>query len=422
MQWQFRLPLKRQSSAEWKVGQSWGGLLGVLLVAAAVTSNSGCDSGSFMPPPPDDLRGASGVSVPAGSSVPRSDRLETAPTEARSVELILGRHDPDEADAVKTTARMQAGYDKVKLKIESLGEQDLPARQAELVRQALSRNPLALVVEPADPAERHLAEAIQEARAQGVPVVLLNRPLTGDRPTLPGVPDQKAETGKGSALLKPGRGTDSTPTSRPVRPIVLVAPVGFRASADQLVNSAIRNAKNAKLKPEGGAVLLIDSGGDSFIEDRATAIRAALKASLIPTVEEIRFSKSVEVGAKLLTERLRANPKLVMVFSVDSLTSGASRHVMSQILLERPFVLAGYASEENYAEMTRIGDYAAIAEFAPLRVVRKAINTAVSLAQGRDLPGRIEIPINVTDSPEGSGLPQSPAYAKARSDAEKKGS
>jgi hypothetical protein len=112
-------------------------------------------------------------------------------------------------------------------------------------------------------------------------------------------------------------------------------------------------------------------------------------------------------------EHLKANPKLAMVFSVDSLTSGASRHAMNQIVSERPLVLAGYAEDENYAQATQTGEFAAIAEFAPLRVLRRAVTTAVALAQGQDLPRRIEIPINVSDSPAKSAVPKSSTSKKS---------
>ena len=40
-------------------------------------------------------------------------------------------------------------------------------------------------------------------------------------------------------------------------------------------------------------------------------------------MEEITFSKSAEVGAKLLKEKLKANPKLVLVFAIDGLSTAA---------------------------------------------------------------------------------------------------
>ncbi len=48
--------------------------------------------------------------------------------------------------------------------------------------------------------------------------------------------------------------------------------------------------------------------------------------------------------------------------------------------------------------MTGIIYVAAVAEFTPTRLMRKAIVTAAALAQGRDVPPLVEFPINVTEA------------------------
>ena len=70
--------------------------------------------------------------------------------------------------------------------------------------------------------------------------------------------------------------------------------------------------------------------------------------------------------------------------------------------------------------MVRVGDFAAVAGFIPNRVVRKAIATAVSLSQGKDVPSRVEVPVEVHDSDEKATTPQSPAYYKSREAGPKK--
>ncbi len=381
MQRSFRLPSQRQAAPGCKVGLSWIRLTGFVLAAAAVCASAGCETSSFIPPPPEELRAAGEDRAPAANNIPRLDGSDTVANASKRIELILERHDPEESESLKASARMQAGFDRARINIESLNEQDLPARQAELVRDAVARGPLALIVEPADPSDVRLAEGLKDAHAKGVPVVLLNRPLAGGRAIFSSISDHKTETSSGSAT-PPASKAESTPDGRPAAPIVLVAPVSFVPAANQLVGSAVRNAKNAGLDPKGGAVVLINSNCDSFVEDRAAAFRSALRSNYIDPAEEVRFSKDVELGSKLLVERLKANPKLTMVLSVDSVSAGASRNAMTAIVADRPFVLAAFAAEETYAEMTQVGDFAAVAEFAPLRVVRKAVTTAISLAQG----------------------------------------
>ena len=71
--------------------------------------------------------------------------------------------------------------------------------------------------------------------------------------------------------------------------------------------------------------------------------------------------------------------------------------------------------------MTRVGDFAAVAGFVPNRVIRKAINTAVSLSQGhRRCPPGSKLPVEVHDSDEKSSTPQSPVYYRNQSGRPKK--
>jgi ABC-type sugar transport system substrate-binding protein len=263
--------------------------------------------------------------------------------------------------------------------------------QSQIVREAVARHPQALIIEPVDPADPQLAQAISEARAAKVPVILLGRALSTQ-------PNSPAPT--------PAAGTPPA--------TVVVAPPPFTDSARQIVASAIRNAKNAKLKPEEGAILLINSAGDPFMPDRVAALRAALEAEGITAIDEVRFAREAQAGNKVLIQRLQAEPKRVMVFSLDSPSAQASNQAAGQIVEDRPFVQAGYTGDENLTKMVAVGEFAALTEFSLSRLVRKAISTAVAAAQGRDLPSRVEFPLVSLDSPPTSGLPHLQAQYRAR--------
>src|SRR5207248_93539 len=129
--------------------------------------------------------------------------------------------------------------------------------QAALVREAVGRHPppQVLIVEPAEPADSDLARAVWEARAAKIPVILLGRPLAA------------------------ASRSDPKPASPPPAPEILVAPPPFADSARELVAAAIRNAKNAKLKPERGALILVNTAADFLSADRLAALRAALQAA-----------------------------------------------------------------------------------------------------------------------------------------------
>ncbi len=389
---------------------------GAAFLAAAAIISIGCDSSStFLPPPPDELRGSSVDQPTANANVPIPPGLETASVGARSIELILDRRDPAQLEAYLAAARLQAGVARFKLRMTNLRQEDSPAKQVDLVREAVARDPLALILEPADPADRNLAEIVEKARQNGTPIVMLNWPL-GEPSKSPETPKASGETAGKTAAAK-----DATAggTSAGVKPLVLVSPPKFTESGRKLVATAIRNTKAASLDPKGGAVIMISGSGDPFQKERIAAVRSALKQSGITTVEEISFSGPVDAGAKLLTAKLKANPKMAMVFSVDSQSTSASRQVMTELIPDRMFVQAAYAAEGNYGDMTRVGDFAAVAGFIPTALVRKAILTAVKLSQGMDMPSHVEVPVEVIESPEGSTTPQSPAFYKSRDAAKK---
>ena len=76
-----------------------------------------------------------------------------------------------------------------------------------------------------------------------------------------------------------------------------------------------------------------------------------------------------------------------MVFSFDFTSTTASNTVAGDIVEKRPFIQAGYTSDDNLPRMARHGEFAGIGEYVPIRLVRKAIDTAVAAAQGREVHG-----------------------------------
>lgn len=92
-----------------------------------------------------------------------------------------------------------------------------------------------------------------------------------------------------------------------------------------------------------------------------------------------------------------------------------TRQAMAELIPDRLFVVSAYPAEGTYSDMIRVGDFAAVAGFVPMRLLRKAITTAVSLAQGRELPPRVELPLEVYDSAAEATTPQSPIYYRNKS-------
>jgi hypothetical protein len=109
-----------------------------------------------------------------------------------------------------------------------------------------------------------------------------------------------------------------------------------------------------------------------------------------------------------------------MIISLDHDSFVVNRQVRNKVLDDRPFVAAGFASDDNLAFATQFGEFAALGEYNPTRLIRKAVSTAVAITQGREVQRRIEIPIIFHDSPEKTGLATSHSSLKDR--IKKKGS
>ena len=196
-------PATRSNSAGWPgIGAR------AVVMMAALWGSVGCESDSFVPPVNPELEGA--VDAPVGVSVPSAAPTLSAgtPEPARPIEVILGQHGPDEAEVWKASARTQAGLDKTRLKISVLDELSPKSKQAELIREALVHRPRAFVVEPSNPADPRLVEAVDAVQDQGIPVVLVGRPLAATKPAAE-TPDAKAPQSSASHETRRRRGRRS---------------------------------------------------------------------------------------------------------------------------------------------------------------------------------------------------------------------
>jgi ABC-type sugar transport system substrate-binding protein len=305
---------------------------------------------------------------------------------ARTVEVIVGPQSADDSEAIKSMARTQAGLDKVRVQISVAGEKANPLEVSELVREAASRHPLALVIEPAVRNDPSLVKAIDEARKQGIPVVLFGRPLEGLPASQPSGAEEKSEG------------------ARSVGPLVRVEPESLVAVSNKLIAAAINNAKNAKLDPKGGAVIVVDKAGDSLIDERVRAYHEALKEAGITAIHEVHVTQDTKAARTKLGEFLKTNMKPSLVLATDDPSLAASYQVLGDIIDTHPIVMAGYTSRESSATMSRGGEFAAVAVLPPDRLLRKAVSTAVKAAVGETLPDRVEVLVPVHTSPRDTGL------------------
>ncbi len=80
------------------------------------------------------------------------------------------------------------------------------------------------------------------------------------------------------------------------------------------------------------------------------------------------------------------------------MTSGVVKEVIRNDIDHRFLVAGCYAGDEVSADLSKVIKFAAVAVYTPVRLLRKAVATAASLAQGQDVPARIEFPVNVAES------------------------
>jgi ABC-type sugar transport system substrate-binding protein len=373
------------------------------VVLLAGWASFGCDSASFVPPVNPELRGDAGAApVAATSPSPIPSLSDVAPAPARPIELVLAYHNPDETELWKTAARTQAGLDKVKLHVTTLGTAEPASKQAELIREVLTRKPRVLIVEPAAPADAGLAEAVAAAQGQGIPVILVGRPLAGGTP---------------APAASPAPAAKSTAPAARQAPIVVIE-ARFAGTAKQIVEATIRVAQVSELVPAGGAIIVTDTNSDPYRDQRELAIKDALKAVGITTIEEVRFAKDPKAGEKLLTATIKAHPKIDMVFTVDSMSSAAVKEVANGVVDGRLLIAGGFTTDDQFSSLSRIPFFAAVAEFTPARLLRKAISSAVALTQGKDVPSLVEFRINVSESSVKSNVLRAQLSTPKKSDDE----
>jgi hypothetical protein len=360
----------------------------------------GCDPGSFVPPRPAELGGTETELAPAtGATAPGAALVAN---EARAIELILGPPLTEDAEEVKKIARSQAGLEGIRIHIAVAGEKDAlestsalvqtavaPTRVTSvLVGSAVARNPLALVLDEVHGTLPDPAPALADARGRGLPVVVIGGPESG----------LQREEAKGKS---PGA-SDS-----PIKgPLIYVVPESFAPVAESLVVAAINNARNAKLTPKAGAVLIVNTTSDTLFEERAQALRGALKRAGIMEIEEVRFAGDLKIGKAKVLELLRSKRKPGIVLSTDHVGLTASYQDISDLGDERPYVVAAFTTDESGATMTRSGEFAAIAVFSPERLLRKAIATAASAGRGEKVADRVKVMIPIHVSPPDSATPK----------------
>jgi ABC-type sugar transport system substrate-binding protein len=303
-------------------------------------------------------------------------------TGAKPIELILAPRDEEAAVATAHFARTQAGYDGVLVKAETLEQNRTPAEQADRVAAAIKEKPPALIVEPAAKPDARLSKLVDEASNAGIPVVIVG-------PALPGVKE-----------MAPSKSADDKRAA-----VVRVGSVPFQETAKQLVASALRVAKNAKVDPKGGAILVYNETGDPYIGPRVQAIKDALTEAGITNQQSVDCPIPSDKATEAIKKAIEKDLKATLIVPFDHRSYLAVASATSALDPSRVVVVAGYISEEKSLILGEIANMAAVAEFRPAKLIRRAVQQAASLMRGEKVDPVVEMSINFIDSPPRTGDP-----------------
>ncbi len=288
---------------------------------AAMAASSGCDSASFVAPPPPELKKSieSGFSTkydgpgPATESpVPAGGKAESRrpPGAARIVELILARPGNADRDYLELAMRREMGKDRIMFRINQPdpGESASAGRLAGAIRSAVDRGVAGVIVEPLD--DPAVIDALYDADSRGVAVLLLDRAI-------------------------PPRNGKTIPRVE----FVLIDDVGRQIAEDVLeADQSLHRTR------PGRAILLHHRADDPYLDRCHAAMLRAIKAPGKPA-EEIAFEGEAEKAEEALEKSLAADPNIDILLADDAYGMVAGYKVQGAWTKagHPEFLLAGFA-------------------------------------------------------------------------------
>jgi ABC-type sugar transport system substrate-binding protein len=342
--------------------------MGAMLAASLISA--GCDSTSFVPPPPPELNAPAkpgfaatyeGASNAATSSVPAAGKPtgKTAGGGVRIVELILAR--PADADRLYLDQVLRRELAKARIPLRltqpASRETSLPEDLAGAIRAAVGRGAAGLVVEPRE--EAVVVDALYDAVGRGVAVLLLDRPV--------------AERGG--------------------KTIPRVEYTGFGDVGRQMVEAAQEADRSQERTKPGRVVLLHHRSDDPYLERSFASLLGPCKAAGKP-MEVLEFEGDAEQGMAMLRKSLEADPGIDIVLADDALGVFAGFRVQVDWTESgrRGFLLAGY-TPYDYRIVTYLERIHAIGDRSVESYASKTSQAIRHLIDGKPVGVLVEVPV-----------------------------
>ncbi len=354
-----------------------GAILTLLVLGLAL----GCDSSSFVPPRPAELirstatpdrviaKSASPAPATAATGARGTKSAPKAGTaRVRLVELLLARPANLDRLYLEQYLRRDTGLSKCAFRSEMPKENEPcgPERLAREIRAAADRTTGVLMLEPIDaPVVR---DALHEAEAKGLAIVLLDAPL---------------------------------PSSSPGKSYPYVAFQPFEPVSQKLVETLADDAKRLRLPPHGEALVIKDIAQDCADPDRLNSIKKALQAAGHP-FEVIEVEASVPKAAiEPLRRKFETSPKVTIAvadheyplqaaFEARDQWRGAGKHAVA---------LGGYAACDARLDSLSKALSECIVDRNTEGYARKALQVALDLMDGKPVAERNEIELRLIHHP-----------------------
>ncbi len=290
-----------------------------------------------------------------------SERDEASPSGPRVIALIEPARRSAQVGLWEQMAMMVAGDEKALMQVHRPESYAPLGRQAELVREAVDNGADALIVIPGEESQ-NLAEALENVRDQGVSIVLLNREV-----------EVRGE------------------------PLPLVTFTASSEAARNLVEVMLQAARKADFPAEGPALILRRTNPDADRSERNEALRAALTEAGVTVLPDRTYSGDWESAIEALKAAYRDEPKPVMVFTEEDDGLLAASSLREDLTSEGnvPFILGGFAAQRRSFDQVDYGEAAGLVDLNLGEAARRAVTSVLALAQGKEIPARVEIPRTV---------------------------
>ncbi len=368
-----------QQRARWP-GQLPGPCL--LLGIAALAALPSCDSNAFVPARPPELitappSVATNPGKGASSSVPTTPRpgaealakTTAIPTaRARLVELIQAR--PTDLDHIyfEQILRRETGARRCAFRVANMIDDKplSPEQVASEIRTAANRSTGALILEPVDVPD--IREALHEAEAKGLKIVLLDSPL---------------------------------PSSSPGKPYPVVTYKGFAGAAKQLVESMASDVKTMQLPADGTTLVVENREKDFYSRDRLESITGALKAAG-RTFDTVSFNGDQKEATQVVLDYLKTHPQLTVVLADQDLGVAGAYDARDQWIKTHTstfFAVGGYYACDARLILPMKARVQGLIDRNVEAYARRALEVALDLMDGKAVPERVLVDVRFHPNP-----------------------